>query len=163
MLPQYQFNLGGVDPLLQPNNPADYYNNIEREIERLNIIKKQMSSFDNKSQNIQKNNLWDDINNEVNSLTSEQKEILFNDETYINIERNIQVIVQQELINLVKDKISNSKEGKELLEKQLNNIRNKKNDIIKKSNEEVELFKKFQIATQANPNLTYAEFVKSIK
>lgn len=30
------------------------------------------------------------------------------------------------------------------------------------ANKEAELFKKFQIATQANPNLTYAEFIKTI-
>ena len=30
------------------------------------------------------------------------------------------------------------------------------------SSKEAELFKKFQIATQANPNLTYAEFIKNV-
>lgn len=52
--------------------------------------------------------------------------------------------------------------GKELLDKQLKNIREKKNKIIEEANKETELFKKFQIATQANPNLTYAEFIKTI-
>ena len=33
---------------------------------------------------------------------------------------------------------------------------------IEEANKEAELFKKFQIATQANPNLTYAEFIKTI-
>lgn len=50
----------------------------------------------------------------------------------------------------------------ELLEKQLNNIRTKKDSIIEEANRELELFKKFQIAAQANPKLTYVEFCKTI-
>lgn len=51
---------------------------------------------------------------------------------------------------------------KKLLEKQLNNIRAKKDSIIEEANKELEVFKKFQIAAQANPKLTYVEFCKTI-
>lgn len=34
--------------------------------------------------------------------------------------------------------------------------------LLEEANKETELFKKFQIATQANPNLTYAEFIKTV-
>lgn len=71
-------------------------------------------------------------------------------------------MVQEELVNSVRDKIANSPRGKELLEKQLNNIRAKKDIIVEKTNKELELFKKFQIAAQANPKLTYVEFCKTI-
>lgn len=57
----------------------------------------------------------------------------------------------------------NSLCGKELLEKQLNNIRAKKDSIIEEANKELELFKKFQIAAQANPKLTYVDFCNNIK
>lgn len=72
------------------------------------------------------------------------------------------MLIQEELINSVKDKVANSPCGKELLEKQLNNIRTKKDSIIEEANRELELFKKFQIAAQANPKLTYVEFCKTI-
>ena len=39
---------------------------------------------------------------------------------------------------------------------------NKKDSIIEEANRELELFKKFQIAAQANPKLTYVEFCKTI-
>lgn len=61
-----------------------------------------------------------------------------------------------------KGKVANTPRGKELLDKQLKNIKEKKNKIIEEANKEAELFKKFQIATQANPNLTYAEFIKTV-
>lgn len=74
----------------------------------------------------------------------------------------LQFLIQQELINSVKGKVANSPRGKELLDMQLKNIKDKKAKIVEEANKEAELFKKFQIATQANPNLTYAEFIKSI-
>lgn len=89
-------------------------------------------------------------------------ELLAKDETYISIERELQLMIQEELINSVKDKVAASPRGKELLEKQLNNIKVKKEEIIKEANKNIEVFKRFQEAARVNPNLTYAEFVKSL-
>lgn len=41
-------------------------------------------------------------------------------------------------------------------------IKSNNNKIIAESNRELETFKKFQIAAQANPNLTYKEFCENI-
>lgn len=92
----------------------------------------------------------------------DEKELLAKDETYISIERELQLMIQEELINSVKDKVAASPRGKELLEKQLNNIKVKKEEIIKEANKNIEVFKRFQEAARLNPNLTYAEFVKSL-
>lgn len=62
----------------------------------------------------------------------------------------------------VKDKVAASPQGKELLEKQLNNIKVKKEEIIKEANKNIEIFKRFQEAARLNPNLTYAEFIKTL-
>lgn len=43
-----------------------------------------------------------------------------------------------------------------------NNIKVKKEEIIKEANKNIEVFKRFQEAARLNPNLTYAEFVKSL-
>lgn len=166
MLPQYQFNLGQVDPLLTiaQNNPENYITAIEQELQKLNNVKQQLMQV---KQPIQQNiidgiNIWDSINNEIASMNNEQKELLAKDETYISIERELQIMIQEELIKSVRDKIASSPRGKELLEKQLNNIKIKKEEIIKEANKNIEVFKKFQEAARLNPNLTYAEFVKSL-
>lgn len=143
--PQYQVNLG-YDPLLAGvNSPVDYVAQLDNQIQQLNIAKNQIQSqLNNPAQTNQKQfteqkiNLWDEIDKEVNSLNNDQQSIL------------------------AKDKVANSSRGKELLEKQLNNIRTKKDSIIEEANRELELFKKFQIAAQANPKLTYVEFCKTI-
>lgn len=161
--PQYQFNLGNPDPVLAGNNYStpDYFKDLDEEIGRLNELKQRI----NQRQQIPQNtySLWEEIDKEVSALTNEQRSILGQDETYSSIDRELQMMVQAELINSVKSKIENSTRGKELLESQLKNIRDKKKQIVDASNKEMELFKKFQVAVQVNPNLTYAEFIKNVK
>ena len=167
--PQYQVNLG-YDPLLAGvNSPVDYVAQLDNQIQQLNIAKNQIQSQLNNTtqtnrQQIaeQKINLWDEIDKEVGSLNNDQKAILAEDEVYNNLSAELQMMVQEELVNSVRDKIANSPRGKELLQKQLNNIRTKKDIIVEKANKELEIFKKFQIAAQANPKLTYVEFCKTI-
>lgn len=166
MTPQYQFNLGQADPLLSiaQNNPEGYISVIEQELQKLNNIKQQLIQAKQPAQQNINNavNIWDSINNEIASMTNDQKELLAKDETYSSIERELQLMIQEELINFVKDKVAASPRGKELLEKQLNNIKVKKEEIIKEANKNIEVFKRFQEAARLNPNLTYAEFVKSL-
>lgn len=166
-IPQYQFNLGNPDPILSGNNrsPVDYFAGLDDEINRLKELKQRMTQTQISSQNsTQKDySIWEQIDKEISALTNEQQNILGQDETYISIDRELQIMIQQELINSVKYKIENNPRGKELLESQLKNIRDKKKQIVDAANREMELFKKFQIAIQANPNLTYAEFIKNIK
>lgn len=161
--PQYQFNLGNPDPILAGNNYSvpDYFKGLDDEINRLNELKQRINQRQNNSQ--PHYSIWDEIDKEISALTNEQKNILSQDETYVSIDRELQIMIQQELINSVRGKIENSTRGKELLESQLKNIRDKKKHIVEESNKEMELFKKFQIAVQANPNITYSEFVKNIK
>lgn len=130
----------------------------------LNNVKQQLIQAKQPTQQNINNaiNIWDSINNEIASMTNDQKELLAKDETYISIERELQLMIQEELINSVKDKVAASPRGKELLEKQLNNIKVKKEEIIKEANKNIEIFKRFQEAARLNPNLTYAEFVKSL-
>ena len=170
--PQYQVNLG-YDPLLAGvNSPVDYVTQLDNQIQQLVAAKNQIQSqLKNPNQNMQpaqpvqpqQVNLWDEIDKEVCSLNNDQQAILAKDDVYNNVSAELQMLIQQELINSVRDKVANSPRGKELLEKQLNNIRAKKDGIIEEANKELELFKKFQIAAQANPKLTYVDFCNNIK
>lgn len=161
--PQYQFNLGNPDPILAGNSYStpDYFKGLDDEINRLNELKQRINQHQQVVQ--PRTSIWDEIDKEVSALTDSQKSILGQDETYISIDRELQMMIQQELINSVRGKVENSPRGKELLETQLKHIRDKKKQIVDASNKEMELFKKFQIAVQVNPNLTYAEFIKNTK
>lgn len=158
MIPPYSFNFG-YDPLLQKtfDRNGDYNTQIDQRIEELERLRNGY-----KQAPAQTVSIWDEIDREVASLTEDQKKILFNAEEYNTNSINIQNLVQQELINSVKHKIEESKEGKELLEKQLNFVKSNKQEIVNIANKEYELFKKFQIAAKANPELKYEEFIKTI-
>lgn len=112
--------------------------------------------------NNQNNSLWSAIDSEIGSLNDEQRNILFSDTKYIQIDNQLKQLVQEALINSVKNVIEQSPNGKELLTQQLNYIKSSKNAIVAESNRKLELFEKFQIAAKANPNLTYKEFCESI-
>lgn len=159
--PNYTVNFG-VDPLLQnpysPNN-VDYEREIEDRMRKLQAMKEQYIQV---KQHTATNSLWTEIDREVSSLTEDQRNILFNSETYSSIDIELKLLIQQALINSVKSVVESSEVGKDLLTKQLNFIKSSKDKIVAQSNKEIEMFKKFQIAAKANPELTYKEFIKTI-
>lgn len=167
MFPNCQINISYNDLLLAPNN-VNYSHYIDSVLDSIEQQKEQLLAVKNSIQgnnqpiNNSSSSLWGSIDNEIASLTANQQKLLSEDETYKYIDIQLQIMIQNELINSVKDKVANSEQGKVLLEKQLANIRNKKAQIVEASNKEIEFFKKFQIAVQANPNLTYVEFIKAI-
>lgn len=156
------FNIG-YDPLLATpyNHMNDYTKEIDERLRYLQAMKERMSN-QNQIANNQKDSLWSAIDKEISGLNEEQRNILFNDNKYIQIDTQLKQLVQEALINSVKGVIEQSQVGKDLLTQQLNYVKSSKNAIITESNKKLELFKKFQIAASANPNLTYKEFCESI-
>lgn len=98
--------------------------------------------------------IWDDIDAEVRPMTDEQKKRMFDDAEYMETYVKLNEMVQNELLNLVKAKIENTSEGKELLSQQLKTVKRLKNDIINETNREKEFSK-------LNPGVTYEEFIKA--
>lgn len=133
-------------------------------VEDLDFQIRKLEEYKNKLNSLQKNNqkrlIWDNIDTEISSMSESQQVKLYEDSEYLSIYGKIQVIVQRELLNLVKEKIENSQEGKELLNIQLETIKKLKNRIIKEQDKEIESFKKFKEFSKNNPNVTYEEFLK---
>lgn len=155
------FNIGQISPYLPNNTVEQNISLINQQVAQLNAIKDKLTGIKSPVEGGIK--IWEEIDKELASLTDEQKAILFKDEEYATNDANLQTLVQTALINSVKDKVANSKEGKSILERQLLHIKDIKKDIVNQSNKEMELFKKFQTAVQINPDLTYNEFINSIK
>ena len=94
-------------------------------------------------------------------MTEEQKKRMFDDAEYMETYVKLNEMVQNELLNLVKAKIENTSEGKELLSQQLKTVKRLKNDIINETNREMEMFKRFKEFSKLNPGVTYEEFIKA--
>lgn len=174
MIPVNQFILGGNDPLLYPSDKMT--NSIDEQIAFLENQKRviaetrqrQLANTANSNTQTQQvtqqqaasPSIWDAIDAEIAPLTQEQQNMLLNNQDYVNNYNNLQVMVQAEVLNLVRGKIEASQDGKQLLEDQLKLVKLLKSKIVEVTNKEMELFKAFKEASKTNPNLTYEEFLK---
>ena len=155
-MPINQITIGG-DPLL---GTPSY--NIEEQLRQLEARRQALESMKQLNpQAIQQSVLWDSIDSEIKVLSQDQLSRLFENQEYITTYTRIQELVNAEIINLVKARIENTTEGKQLLQEQLNIIRKMKPTIIEETNREVELFKRFREYSKNNPNITYEEFIKA--
>lgn len=161
MYPVNQVFVGG-DPLLTPPNPMSSIPNLDEQIQFLEKQKQMIEAA--QQQRMQppqpKRLIWDEIDSEVLPLTNEQKTMLFQNEEYADIYNRLQIMVQSELLNLVKGRIESTEEGKELLNSQLKLVKRLKSSIVDSTNREMEMFKRFREFSKQNPNITYDEFVK---
>ena len=96
----------------------------------------------------------------MSSLTDTQKARFFENEEYSEITKTLQEMVQIELLNLVKGKIENTEQGKDLLQRQLRLVKKLKTNIVEETDNEMAIFKKFKEFSKDNPELTYEEFIK---
>lgn len=131
-------------------------NDIESQIRQLEEYRKRLQSLETSG-----SSLWNTIDNEVSALDDRKRNLIMQDTEYVNVYNNIQMMVHNELLNLVKAKIETSEQGRKLLEKQLESLRKARQRIEEKDNKDMELFNKFKEFSKANPNVTYEQFIKS--
>jgi D-hexose-6-phosphate mutarotase len=162
MMPINQVILGGGDPLL---GTSIIGNNLDEQLQLLERYKQNLEAAKQMKQqihpNIQQKLVWDEIDAEINPMSDEQKNMLFQDEDYLDTYNKIQNLVQMEILNLVKGRIESTQEGKELLQSQLKIIKRLKGKIIQETNREMEMFRRFREFSKTNPEVTYEEFIKA--
>ena len=135
MIPINQVILGGGDPLLGTSVVG---NNLDEQLQLLERYKQNLEAAKQIKQQtatapIQKL-IWDEIDSEIVPMTEEQKNMLFQDEDYVETYTRIQGMVQAELLNLVKGRIESTQEGKDLLQSQLKIVKKLKGKIIQETN-----------------------------
>lgn len=162
MIPINQVILGGGDPLLGTSVVG---NNLDEQLQLLERYKQNLEAAKQIKQQtatapIQKL-IWDEIDSEIIPMTEEQKNMLFQDEDYVETYTRIQGMVQAELLNLVKGRIESTQEGKDLLQSQLKIVKKLKGKIIQETNREMEMFRKFREFSKQHPEVTYEEFIKA--
>ena len=154
MYPINQVILGG-------NPIVDNLDSLDIQIQKMEEYRKQLQRLKNQQVPTQQSLIWDSIDAELSPMSDEQKEKLFSDSEYATIYNRLQMIVQAELLNLVKARIESTQEGKDLLEAQLKLTRKLKSQIIEDTNKEMQLFNKFKEFSRTNPGITYDEFLRN--
>lgn len=163
-----QFILGGGDPVLAGTQIDEQIQLLEGQKQLLMARQRQLqqgNALQQQPQQLPQTNqisLWDSIDAEIEPLTNEQRELLATNGDYVNNYNMLQSMVQTEVLNLVRSKIENSEEGRNLLNTQLKLVKSLKTGIVEKTQRDMELFRAFQEASKTNPTLTYDEFIKSL-
>lgn len=170
MIPVNQVILGGRDPLLGTTTIGasieDQLQFLEKQKQLLESARqRQMQQQVSQSQPAQpqapQKLIWDEIDAEIEPMTDEQKNMLFQDEDYMETYNKLQGLVQAEILSLVKARIEGTQEGKELLSSQLKVVKKLKGKIIDTTNREMEMFRRFREFSKSNPNVTYEEFLRN--
>lgn len=153
MYPINQVILGGT--------PMDSLDSLDLQIQKMEEYRKRLQRMKSQQMTSPQNLIWDSIDSELRPLSDEQKERLFSNSEYASVYNQLQMIVQAELLNLVKAKIESTPEGKDLLEAQLKIVKTLKSQIIEDTNKEMQLFNKFKEFSRTNPGITYDEFLRN--
>ena len=152
-----------VNQVILSNSGDSMFNamqDIDTQLQMMEAYKSKLQQL--KANQTSKRLIWDDIDAELNPLSDAQRFKLYNDSNYAETSQRLQQLVQAELLNLVKEKVERSPEGKELLEKQLKLAKELKIKIVEDTNREMELFKRFKEYSSSHPEVTYDEFLKTM-
>jgi len=152
-----------VNQVILGNSGDSMFNamqDIDTQLQMMEAYKSKLQQL--KANQTSKRLIWDDIDAELNPLSDAQRFKLYNDSNYAETSQRLQQLVQAELLNLVKEKVERSPEGKELLEKQLKLAKELKIKIVEDTNREMELFKRFKEYSSSHPEVTYDEFLKTM-
>lgn len=138
------------DPLLSgyQNNQAKIIEEYRRKVE---------------TQSTSRTPLWDKIDAEIAPLTDEQKIRVLNDEEYLAKQSELQQIINEQVLMIVKPYVEQSERGKQLLGEVYDVVQVAKKKAVQETNKEMELFRQWQDYSRKHPEATYAEFHKNTK
>lgn len=107
--------------------------------------------------------LWDKIDGEIAPLSEDQKVRVMNDDEYLSLQEQLQVLVSEQILHLVKPHIEATDRGKELLGKIYDCVQVAKKKVIQETNKEIEMFRLWQDYSRKHPEATYSEFLNATK
>lgn len=130
------------DPLLHRNETIQQLEKQLEELKRSQQLRVQVDVPYPTGQN--QRTVWDDISDELNGMTESQKGILFSDPEYQQADQMVAAIAAKYQMSLLMPYVAGDEEGKKALERQLLVIKTKKDDIVKRENEELEEFRRWK-------------------
>lgn len=150
-----------INQVFLGSDPYHSLDDLDLQIQNMENYRNKLQQLKALQSQAQQKLVWDEIDAEVRPMTDEQKRKMFENTEYVEVYSKINEMVQNEILNLVKAKIENTSEGKELLSQQLKIVKQLKSNIINETNREMEMFKRFKDFSKMNPGITYEDFIKA--
>lgn len=130
------------DPLLYK---SDTIQQLERQLEDLKRQQQVRVQVDMPyTQTQTQRTVWDDITDELNSMSESQKQILFSDAEYQHADQSVAAIAAKYQMSMLMPYVASDAEGKKALETQLLIIRTKKDAIVKREADELAEFRRWK-------------------
>lgn len=140
-----------INQVFLGSDPYHSLDDLDLQIQNMENYRNKLQQLKALQSQAQQKLVWDEIDAEVRPMTDEQKRKMFENTEYVEVYSKINEMVQNEILNLVKAKIENTPEGKELLSQQLKIVKQLKSNIINETNKEMEIFKRFKDFSKMNP------------
>ena len=147
----YNFFSDSKDPLLDPSY-------MDSQIEKMIELRDQMRNRGSRqTQNQQQEappekTVWDEITEELESMSDAQKQMLFADEDYQRADQRIAEIAAGYQMSVLMPYVLGDAEGRKALQVQLSTIRAKKDAIIAREREEYAEFENWKRSRMNNRN-----------
>lgn len=135
------FNFYGApapDPLLDPDYMDSQIDKMIELRDKARQLRERQPVQQEQSQ--QQKTAWDEISEELNSMSDAQKEMLYADPEYQHNDRLIMSIASQYQIRLLIPYVLGDENGRKAIETQLHTIRAKKDIIVQRERKEHEEF-----------------------
>ena len=152
MANNFNFFPGGNDPLLDPSYMDSQ---IEKMIELRNDMRRRQQQLAQNRQaepepQQQQKTPWDEIAEEMDQMSDEQKRMLFEDEEYQAHDQHIAAIAARYQMAVLIPYVLKDEEGRKAIEAQLHTIRAKKDIFAAREREEMEEFAKWKESRKNN-------------
>lgn len=150
----------GSDPLLNPsvvqNTPSEY----DMRIAQLEAARNQLIQQKQQVAPPQQTSLtpvWDEIDKEVNALSTSQQQVLSQNAEYQEQYEAVQFILNREFMRSMRPIVESTPEGKDSLDKLLTIVRRLKKTALEETDREMALFQEYKANYSHMP---FDEFVE---
>lgn len=157
------FFTGGTDPLLGSTaNYDSHYKELERMgqmIEQRKQALQQMKSQIEQPQQPQQSRtpVWDEIDGIVDCLSDNERELIFNNDEFIESNNAVMKILQEKYLQMMRPVVEGCQEGKDVLERHLTLIKRLRKSAASEVERRIDEYNEYK---EKYADMTYNEYVK---
>lgn len=157
-IPTNNIFVGNADPLLGSQSnlmSQQYQNDYAQRMAQLEAAKQQL--MQQAPPPVSKSPIWDEIDKEVDALTSTEQAYLNDNDEYRESSAAIQNILQGEFLKIMRPIVENTPDGRAALEKHLTLVRRIRKSAAEEAGRNMELFREY---TEKHSDMSWSDFIK---
>ena len=131
----------GNDPTLQGNN---FSRSIDEQLANIRQLEQQLSQY-KQSQPSNATPIWTEIDSIVDSLTDDEKQLLADNDEFIESNNTVLAVIHNEYMRIMKPIVENSAQGHEALQNHLSIVKRLAKKAKEQTAEELKEFREYKL------------------